>query len=124
MKLYRFLDCNYPPHSECFLEDYEVIRETPAGYWIKDWEGKDGKRWVAKTGFKRFAYVSKEDAADSYVARKNRQIRILGARLDAARDRLKFMEENRDNLLEEEKVLLLTMASYYDGPRDLVQTRE
>lgn len=105
MKLYRFVD-DWDGSAD--LEEFEVIRETPNGYRIKDPMALYGNRWVSATGFKRFAYVSKKDAADSYVARKNRQIRILGARLDTARDNLKFFEENRAALLAEKPVLLLT----------------
>lgn len=106
MELYRFE--SYPGQQAISLEKYDVIKETPAGYWIADWQVRKGKRWVAKTGFKRFAYVSKEEAADSFIARKNRYLRIQQARLESTKESLEFFEKNRDELVNEPPVKLIS----------------
>lgn len=80
--LYRLED-PYPGRFWDF-EIYEVIKKTPQGYWISDWNKGKEKRWVANFGFKRFAYPTKQRALESYIKRKERQIRIMQARRDAA----------------------------------------
>jgi len=97
MKLYRFE--SWPGQQAISLEKYDVIKETPAGYWIVDWQKPKGKRWVAKTGFKRFAYVSKEDAADSFIARKKKYLEILRARLETTKEALEFFEKSKEELV-------------------------
>lgn len=92
MKLYRYEARKYsqctigvcggetygstPPILECF--EFEVTRETPAGYWVDVW-GEN--KWVSKSSRKRYAHQSKPEALASFVARKNRQIRVLSAQL-------------------------------------------
>ena len=70
------------------LESYEIIKETPCGYWIKISDSywpktvipKDCQKFVLKnntknSGYppKRYAYATKEDAYTSFKIRKNRQ---------------------------------------------------
>jgi hypothetical protein len=105
MKLYRFVDQGW--NAPVYLETFEVTKETPAGYWIEDYTTKNGKRWVSKTGFKRYAYVEKKGAAESYVKRKHRQINILTTKLDQAKDNLSFFEKNQEKLVAEEPVRLI-----------------
>lgn len=107
MKLYRFETFNF--HEVTVVcNGYEVIKETPAGYWIEDWSTKKSKRWVSKTGFKRFAYASKTDAAASYLARSRRYIEILLARLADTREAVAWFEKNKAELTNGLPVELLS----------------
>ena len=73
---------------------YELVKETPRGYWIV-FEGchglawdKNGKinykycHWTSKYGKKRFAYPDRNQAFESFLARKKRQIQILQSQLE------------------------------------------
>jgi len=106
MKLYRFETFNFRV-ATVICSEYEVIKETPAGYWIEDWSAKKGKRWVSKTGFKRFAYVDKVDAAASYLARSRKYIEILLARQRMTAEAVAWFEENKEELIKEKPVKLL-----------------
>lgn len=90
MELYRYerrsADYFQPRIS---LEEFEVLSETPKGYWINIYhffnDRKMGMKWVSKTGKKRFAYPTKEEALESFRARTSRCIKILTARLEDAK---------------------------------------
>ena len=64
-------------------------KETPQGYWI-GWGRyapdylRGNSRWVSKTGRKRYAYPTKEEAMTSFLARKEKQVKILKAQLRKA----------------------------------------
>lgn len=57
------------------LNSYQVTKETPKGVWL------EGRRFVLRGARKRFACPTVEEAAESFVARKRRQINILRAQL-------------------------------------------
>jgi hypothetical protein len=83
----------YPkiPHAHTFyrFEGYgdvwecrfRLIKETPCGYWIGDyddsWSMLPKKKWISKTARKRFAYQIRKAALESYIARKRKQIKIM-----------------------------------------------
>lgn len=103
MKLYRYEDHMYsevsidPEGSESYysigpkveLSTYEVVRETPCGYWIRS--GNSGafihgpERWINKTTRKRYALPSKKEAMESFLHRKSKQISIISHQLDRAK---------------------------------------
>ena len=67
------------------LEQFEILKETPCGYWIKFWNGPKYKRFVLKEGTKRYALADKKDALESYYARKRKQLEILTAQCERAK---------------------------------------
>ena len=73
----------YGTRLEVCLRKYEVLRHTEKGVWIKDWDGSE--RFVLKEARKRFACPTQKEAIESYIARKDRQIRIYSTRLDQAK---------------------------------------
>lgn len=79
--LYRYDSYRY----EVFLHEYKIIKETLHGTWI-DVYGKE--KFVLREARKHFACYTKEDAMESFKARKNRQIRILSAQLESAKNSL------------------------------------
>lgn len=72
------------------LREYDIIKKTPKGFWInycKD-TGKNKFRFVLSNARKKFAHETIEAAAESFVARKERQIKILKAQLECAKKEL------------------------------------
>lgn len=64
------------------LTEYPIIKRTPKGAWID--ESFAGKRFVLLTARKKYACSSKEEALESFKARKRRQINILKEQLSRA----------------------------------------
>jgi hypothetical protein len=71
---------------------FEVIKETPCGYWIRLYESFDDKKWVSKVAKKRFAYPSRSEALTNFKARKRRQMEILQAQLNQATAALRWAD--------------------------------
>jgi hypothetical protein len=86
-KLYRYERQNYPDgRVKVFLLSIPIIKETPKGYWINN---AYRKRWVSKTGKKRYAYPTQADAIVNYRKRTGFYIRILESQLHSAKLSLK-----------------------------------
>lgn len=54
---------------------FHIIKTTPKGAWIE--AGRSGKKFVLLTARKRYACPTKEEAKESFLARKGRQLMIL-----------------------------------------------
>lgn len=67
------------------LIEYRVIKHTPKGVWLE--LGID-KRLVLRHSRKRFACPTKEEALESFIARKECQIRILEDKLKMTKSAL------------------------------------
>ena len=101
---------------------YYLISKTPCGYWISSNENYsqmeerytnyiphvlEKKRWVSKTATKRFAYPTKKEAMESFIARKQRQVTILTHKLSQAKDALaqaKIVIKGIDHETEKKKI--------------------
>lgn len=70
-------------------KEYQLINETPKGYWIWIVGDTGTTKWVSKTSKKRFAYPTKKEAIDNFVARQICRKKIL---LSQARVAQKAME--------------------------------
>lgn len=109
MKFYRYERLaswfNFYP-TELQLVEFDLVKETPCGYWIKQssWLFYDlPNKWVSKTGRKRYAYPTKEEALKSFFFKKKRQIKILQTQLDFAKNDLKIAESmmNKESVSNE-----------------------
>jgi len=69
----------------------EVLRETPRGVWLNDWSPKG--RFVLRGARKRWACPTLKEAAESFKARKRRQIMLLENQLTRAKRALSLAEE-------------------------------
>lgn len=58
-----------------YLDSYPVIKSTPCGCWIDLGWGR--KKFVNLNAQRKWAHESLDDAMQSFVARKNRQVLIL-----------------------------------------------
>jgi len=75
-------DNPYPGHSiKIYLSKYIVLKHTPKGFWIEYWGNPNGKKFILTNARKRFACLTLEEAKESFLARKNRQRRILAAQI-------------------------------------------
>lgn len=104
MILYRYYSIYCDEGPSVYLEEFDMIKETPCGWWIQPagdiWRGGDYKRWVSKTARKRYAYPTKKEALTSFKAKKVRQISILRAHLCGAEHELDIAN---DIVIEKEK---------------------
>lgn len=108
MEFYRYEDFNSWNHFYVLRVLY-LVKETPKGWWISDEKDyllkaeKEAlvikKRWISKTSRKRFAYPTREEALNSYKARKKRQIIILKNKIERAISSLHEAEYSCDPLL-------------------------
>ena len=70
------------PNPKLEVMEYELIKETPKGYWIglrlNSWsETVHWKKWIPKSSKKRYAYPTKEEALTNYIKRTERRVSIL-----------------------------------------------
>ncbi len=82
-------------HNQITFSEFEVLKETPKGYWIlidfNPETEEQVKRWVQKSfpgSKKRFAYETKEQAVVGYIKRTETYIGILEAKIESSKDGL------------------------------------
>lgn len=68
---------------EVLTQELEVLKETRKGVWLRTYYGE--QRWVSRHSRKRYACPTFEEAVDSFMARKQRQRRMLSYRLEVSR---------------------------------------
>jgi len=81
---------------ELQMWEYPIIKRTEKGAWISlnpwftfdDSHFQCGKRFVLLTAKKKYACPTKQEALESFIARKHRQIEIYEARLEQAKKAL------------------------------------
>ena len=96
--------------GDVYLSELLVIRKTLCGVWLELPFGS-GKRFVRKDARKRYACPTKDEAIDSFIARKRRQTRILTVQLNRVRLQLEASEQRRMELLT---------RGYLDVPKPLL----
>jgi hypothetical protein len=80
---YRYQEVHYSERSLMLvLHEYIILSRTPRGTWIDVF---CRKRFVLDGARKRYACPTKEEALESYRARKEKQIGILEHQLARAR---------------------------------------
>lgn len=94
MNLYRYTNGT---GDVIVLDTYPVLRVTPAGKWI-DVYGTE--RFVRDKAHKHFACETKELALASFIARKQRQIRILRAQLRGAEAALTVAQQGTPETID------------------------
>jgi hypothetical protein len=114
MVYYRYNDdpFDYENNIRIILDEYEVLKETKCGVWIKHpkndrfihnvWAPTkyiEGKKFILDKYCnniptnKRFAWPTKNEALISYIARKEKQVAILENQLENAREFLTKAKE-------------------------------
>lgn len=95
MKFYRYdivrrVDGMDRIYGQPVLSTFNLVKETPKGYWIDVWMGN---KWVSKYGKRRYAYPTKEEAIQSCIARTNKRISYCRRDLRVAESGLRKLEE-------------------------------
>jgi hypothetical protein len=81
--------------------EFNLIKETPCGYWIKEMcytpsseRGRftNGKKWIHKGAKNSYAFPTKEEALYNFYKRKERYIKILKSRLQKAQTSFRIAE--------------------------------
>ncbi len=90
MNLYRY-DDPMDEDSRIRLTEYQVMRETPRGYWVRRYQGfgKLTERWTSNCSKTRLAHPTKKEALFAYIKRKEYQIPLLEGRLERAIENLR-----------------------------------
>ena len=108
---YRYEDIRYAPPLDEFdmpigggsvgimLREYRVVKATPRGVWLEhdNWLFDPEPKFVLQDSRKRFACPTIIEAKESFIARKNKQIRILAEQLSNAKDALAKMQVGEDD---------------------------
>lgn len=94
--MFRYINISYGSDNVYLCcEIYKVVSKTPRGCWIMP-KGVDDlklKRFVRDVGRKRFAYLTRKEAMESFKCRKAAQIRILERQLGMARKAYEIASE-------------------------------
>lgn len=80
-KFYRYVNVQ----DSLLLEDYEVVKKTPRGCWIRPtyWVPPSYKnKFILDTSQKKFAWPTLEEAKTSFLKRKTRQQLLLQTQLE------------------------------------------
>jgi hypothetical protein len=107
-KFYRYEEVQYDGGSiELTLRTFVLLRETPRGFWIiPEWaqfytHKEDYKKWTNKISCrKQFVRETIEEALESYIKRKERQLLILKNQIYVAETGKRMAER----LLDEKKI--------------------
>jgi hypothetical protein len=113
MKFYRYdvaTHFSFDPDTETSryggmsvnLHEFFLVKETPKCYRIAyNWDKSlIQTKLVKKIGKKKFAYPSKEEAAKSFLYRKQAHVRILKEKLHRAKSELQIAENLNEKLHE------------------------
>ena len=96
---YRFDDVTYaqmsseygewvgPARLDVVLRTYKVVKVTPCGVWL------DVGRFVKTAARKRFACPTEDEARESFLARKKRQLSILYAQTERIERAIRLVEK-------------------------------
>jgi len=80
-------------HIKVNLYKYDILSRTEKGIWIRYWNAKC-KKFILLSAKKKYACLTKEEALESFKARKKRQIRILTSQLNNAKESLNIAKGN------------------------------
>ena len=105
---YRYYDMN----GGIYLQECPVVKKTRCGVWVLEYDSTAAPRhFVNNSTLKRYAYPTKEEAQQSFMARKRRQIGILGAQLRNASEALRRAEAGD---WSNEEPLVLTVEGVFN----------
>ena len=101
MEFYRYetVRAEYGPFIR--LNTFNLHKETPKGYWIGYGSLHEGQlrshsKWVSKTGKKRYAYPTKDEALVNYIKRCEIRTEILSSQLADMHFILRLIEDEKE----------------------------
>ena len=111
--LYRYEEVLHKGgYVQVALQTFPITKKIPKGFWIDNF---GVPRFVLSGAHKHFACLTKDEALESFMARKVRQIKILAAQYENTRQALSIAErvqargkdEGPTNLLQNHRKVLL-----------------
>ncbi len=84
-------ESSFPPTVKLTVIKIPLIKRTPKGAWIGYTEGS--KKFVLLTANKRYALPTMEEAKESFLARKKKQISIYESRVTHAKRAIALCEK-------------------------------
>lgn len=116
MKLYRYEDVNYLNRVTIRERKFEILKETPCGFWIERWEhARNEKRWVSSTARKRYAYPTRKEAMINFKARKYRQLQLVEAQLKKVNDAIYYVDVDFPEFKYDQPLRRRNMASFWEA---------
>jgi len=85
MKTYYRYDDSYDK-EDIDLRIFKRDGDTDKGFWLKEIRFTYNRRWCSNKARRPYARETKEEAMESYIARKEAYLRILEKRILAQRD--------------------------------------
>lgn len=93
----EIIQSNFPPRVALELLEFELLRETPMGFWICNPGFFFYKKWVSKTARKRYAYPTKAEAMKNFIKRTEKRVKILLNQVYACEEGLKLAKYEQTN---------------------------
>ena len=98
--------------TKVVLSVFDIVKKTPKGVWVQIGYPVFGKRWVSNTSTKRYAYPTKEEAWISFIARKQKQYRILGKKLLSIESILKAQAPTKEDFFRHSELSCVVETCY------------
>lgn len=76
---YRYYEQPHENGVSIYLACFRIVRETPKGVWLDAWRPKP--KFVLRDAKKQFASATLDRAAEAFLARKKRHLRILNSQI-------------------------------------------
>jgi len=92
-KLYRCEVLCTTLTDEITFTEYEVVKRTPKGYWVKEFPFDTDLIWVSDYAKKRLCYPTQKEAIHNLYHRRLRYRKILNARLNTTNEIIRQCEE-------------------------------
>lgn len=87
--------------GELYILHYNVIKETPCGYWILPTARVPGKRWMKRNAERPFAFPSVKEALEDFIRRNDYYIRSLQWRLRTRKYIQKRLKHHKNECIQE-----------------------
>lgn len=81
-------------NTDIVLSKYKIIKRTPKGAWISTCDWTDDKKFVLLIARKQYACETTEEAKQSFIMRKRRQLEILSTQLEHVKLALQQIEKS------------------------------
>jgi len=111
----------YSTNIKVILQEFPITKTTPKGVWINN---LGIPRFVLLNAYKRFACPTKEEALESFMARKTRQIKILAEQSQIACEALSIAKNMQlDGLQKNRKKQNESSANLFQSHRKVLLRR-
>ena len=107
--LYRY---NTVSGSVPQISEWRVVKKTKLGYWLEHTEWTAFRKWTAKKSKNHYAWPTMEEAALSYVRRKERYLELSEIQYSKSRKELRLAKESFKHYIDSGAISLRTVRDY------------